>query len=640
MQFKNPEILYFLFLLLIPILIHLFQLRRFKKTAFTNVAFLETIVQNTRKSNTLKKWLILITRLAALAGLIIAFAQPFFPQTHAALKEQETVIFIDNSYSMESKGKKGALLHEAKQDLLASLPKDKTVTLATWDKQLKDFDPIADRSELLDLEYTSQTTDAKNLILQLKSLFSNDQNTLKRLILISDFQDLQLAQPIDSSDVTEYRVQLKPVSLENFSIDSLVVKRNASNLDLKVLVSSSVLSEAQLPISFYNKNKLITKAAAKFNNSDTASVSFRLNSDEEILGKISIEDDDLIYDNQFYFSLNKTKPIKVLAISNTDDDFLKRLYREPEYELTTRSEKELDYSLLADQNLIILNEVNAIPASLINQLKTHTQQGGTLILIPNMSSRPDTYSSLLNTYGFMPFGKKSTDALRITDINYDHPLYDHVFNGRSANLQSHVLESYYTLNAKDPILKLENGAPFLAQNNGLYVFTGAINTLNSNFINGQLIVPTFDKIALKSLALPRLFYELGAEVNYDVEAQLPEDAVAVLENGNLQIIPMQEKKGDKLSILQTPGLTRDGVYALKYKQDTLALTAYNYNRSESRLNEVNLENADGLNLQNTSIPSLFDRLEEATNLNLLSKWFVIFALLAFLSEMLIIKYSK
>ena len=39
MQFKNPEILYALFLLLIPIIVHLFQLRKFQKVTFTNVAF-------------------------------------------------------------------------------------------------------------------------------------------------------------------------------------------------------------------------------------------------------------------------------------------------------------------------------------------------------------------------------------------------------------------------------------------------------------------------------------------------------------------------------------------------------------------------------------------------------------------------
>ena len=63
MQFKHPEILYALLLLVIPIIVHLFQLRRFQKVPFTNVAFLKEITLQTRKSSTIKKWMTLITRL-------------------------------------------------------------------------------------------------------------------------------------------------------------------------------------------------------------------------------------------------------------------------------------------------------------------------------------------------------------------------------------------------------------------------------------------------------------------------------------------------------------------------------------------------------------------------------------------------
>ena len=77
MQLKHPEILWGLFLLVIPIIVHLFQLRRFKKTPFTNVAMLQKIMIDSQRANQLKKWLLLFTRLLLLASLIIAFAQPF-----------------------------------------------------------------------------------------------------------------------------------------------------------------------------------------------------------------------------------------------------------------------------------------------------------------------------------------------------------------------------------------------------------------------------------------------------------------------------------------------------------------------------------------------------------------------------------
>ena len=98
MQFKNLEILYFLALLIIPILIHLFQLQKFVKVPFTNVAFLQKIQQETRKSSHIKKWLILATRLLLLSAIILAFSQPFISNKDYNKKEH-TFIYLDNSLS-------------------------------------------------------------------------------------------------------------------------------------------------------------------------------------------------------------------------------------------------------------------------------------------------------------------------------------------------------------------------------------------------------------------------------------------------------------------------------------------------------------------------------------------------------------
>src|SRR3954467_11012877 len=103
MQFKHPEFLYFLFLLVIPILVHLFQLRRFRKEYFTNVQFLKELSVQTRKSSTIKKWLLFFTPLFLLACLIFAFAQPFFSAKDSKKATNEMYIVLDNSYSMQAK---------------------------------------------------------------------------------------------------------------------------------------------------------------------------------------------------------------------------------------------------------------------------------------------------------------------------------------------------------------------------------------------------------------------------------------------------------------------------------------------------------------------------------------------------------
>ena len=131
MQFKHPEILYFLFVLVIPILVHLFQLRRFKKEYFTNVQFLKELSIQTRKSSKIQKWLLLITRLLLLTALIIAFSQPFFKAKDSKNISNEMYLVLDNSYSMQAKGNKGELLKRAIQELLENTPENQTFSLIT-----------------------------------------------------------------------------------------------------------------------------------------------------------------------------------------------------------------------------------------------------------------------------------------------------------------------------------------------------------------------------------------------------------------------------------------------------------------------------------------------------------------------------
>jgi len=80
MQFLHPTFLYALLALAIPIIIHLFYFRRFKKVYFTNVKFLKEVKEETSARRKIRNLLVLLSRLLALAFLVFAFAQPFIPQ--------------------------------------------------------------------------------------------------------------------------------------------------------------------------------------------------------------------------------------------------------------------------------------------------------------------------------------------------------------------------------------------------------------------------------------------------------------------------------------------------------------------------------------------------------------------------------
>ncbi|WP_273567045.1 BatA domain-containing protein [Maribacter halichondriae] len=170
MQFKHPELLWALLLLLIPIFIHLFQLRRFRKTPFTNVKVLQRIQSESRKSSTLKKWLLLLSRLGLLAGLVIAFAQPF-TALESALREKETVIYLDNSFSTQARADNATVFENAVQQLIQSIPKDEVFSLFTNDRTFKAVTVDDIQNDLLTLKHTSDQLNLSEISLK-SSTFS------------------------------------------------------------------------------------------------------------------------------------------------------------------------------------------------------------------------------------------------------------------------------------------------------------------------------------------------------------------------------------------------------------------------------------------------------------------------------------
>ncbi|MGB5272102.1 MAG: BatA domain-containing protein, partial [Eudoraea sp.] len=290
MLFKYPELLWAFFLLLIPILIHLFQLRRFKKTPFTNVKLLQKVVAQSRKSSTIKKWLLLFSRVLVLSGLILAFSQPYFAKESASYAK-ETVIYLDNSFSMQAKTENGTLLQDAVQKLLQGLPKDNTFSLFTNDKVFTNITLMDIRNELLSLPYTYSQLGFKDILLKAKNFFSEDEKSVKYLVLVSDFQNRTAIQESDTlGNIQTFMVRLRAENLDNTVLDSAYIAEvNAATIDLSVNLTTTAALET-IPVSLYNDDKLIAKTAATFDKNRKSNVVFTLPSNEVIRGKIEISD--------------------------------------------------------------------------------------------------------------------------------------------------------------------------------------------------------------------------------------------------------------------------------------------------------------------------------------------------------------
>lgn len=641
MQFKNPEILYALLLLVIPIIVHLFQLRRFQKVAFTNVQFLKNITLQTRKSSQLKKWLTLITRLLLLACAIIAFAQPYIADSNNFNTKSESVIYLDNSFSMQAKGSNGTLLNTAVQDLIENLDENEQITLFTNDQTFLNTTAKAIKNELIQLKHSPNQLSYEAVVLKGKKSFSKDKASIKNLVMISDFQQKKEAFTIEGDSLVKFKlVQLKPENLNNVLIDTAYISNiDVKTIELTVGIKNQGNAIETLPISLYTNNNLLAKSAVSI--IEDAETVFTVPLDTSFEGKLVVQDANLQYDNTLYFNINTRAKIKVLAINEADDEFLKKIYSNDEFQYISTKFNELNYNTLNDQNLIVLNELNVFPNSLITALKSFTDNGGKLLIIPSNEASLITYNQLFENYLISNFTVLNTLEKKITDINFSHPLLANVFDKKVSNFQYPKVNSFYPFahSGGSSILSYEDGSSFLVQSNHAYAFSASLTEANSNFKNSPLIVPVLYNIGKQSLKVPQLYYTIGQPNTIDISTTLQQDNILTLEIDDTSVVPLQQTYANKVELKTKEYPDVAGILSVNNKETTLQHLSYNYNRIESNLNYINLSAFDSVD-STSSIASAIEEIKSTTNVNELWKWFIIFALAFLILEMLILKFFK
>ncbi|WP_298955622.1 VWA domain-containing protein [uncultured Nonlabens sp.] len=633
MLFKNSIILYGLFFIIVPIIIHLFQLRKFSKVSFTNVAFLKPLISQTRKSRQLKKWLTLLARCAAVACIVIAFAQPFLPGSKTATLEKQTAIYLDNSYSMQLNGKNGALYKNATSQLLEKLPVDKVFTLFTNDKVFAHTNRQQITNELLNNNYSSSFLSFDQIQLKAASLLDH-KNATKEIILISDFQNSTATDfPDTLKNVKRELVKLEPQEINNISIDTaFIVSQAVNNIKIQVNISSNFKTEQPITVSLDNNSILLAKTSTVLEN-NKGTVNFEIESSESITGKIHLEDEGLSFDNELFISTVPKKKIKVLSINGEDSNFLDRLYNDEQFNYTSVKERDVNYNLIKEQNIVILNEILNVPISLAQEINSLTKNGGYLIVIPSDKATASYANIGLPGIEFNEVSKK------ITTINFNHPLFKGVFNKRISNFQypnvNSVLKSTHAL---DPILQFEDGSSFLYKNKNTYVFTSSLNVENSNFQNSPLIVPVFYNMAINALPVPQLYYELNKNNEIAVNTAVNQDHILSLSNQSSQVIPRQQAFDNHVLLNTGKELSISGHYKIAVKGENISNLSFNAARTENNLKYYS-DTELGNNLSG-SIDDLLYKLNQEENILTLWKYFVMGALFFLICELLILKFLK
>lgn len=679
LQFIYPSFLWALLLVAIPIIVHLFNFRKFKKAYFSDIRFLKLVQLQSRTENKLRNLLLLILRILCIIFLVIAFAQPYIPAKNRIndARIKSVSIYIDNSFSMDALGEKGNLLEEAKKSALEIVAgygnMDKFQILTNdFEGRHQRFLSKKDFKRLVDEIHISSTVRSMDEVVKRQINLLNENRTTNRICyLISDFQKstANLASIKADSSIRINFVPLHAEEKQNIAIDScwftspfhpiykneeLMVKIiNFSDKDIKDLPVRLTINKKQAALASCNLNA---------HTSTTVKLSFSNLATGIQQSTITLSDYPVTFDDSLYFSFNVAKTINALCIYNDKESrYLNSLFKkDSSVALTNVNQNHIDYSSLAGYQLIVLNELEVIPSGLAQELKNFTESGGNLLIIPNAKIATESYNLFLNAVHTDTYSELVNADNKVKTINYQSLIYKEVFETIDPNMDLPKVNRYYKISQnthrnKEDLLSLQNNDALLSKyqvgKGKIYLLAIALRDEFSNFQAHALFVPSMINIARFSQPIMQPYYVLGNEnlITINSIRMATGDVFHLMdEQHTTDIIPYHRTMGATTQINISNQLNKANNYMLKSNNQTITNLSFNYNRKESDLStfstdlliEASEKLGKNVNVLNTKHNSLSLSLTEESLGKKLWKWFIILSLLCLAAETFVIRFAK
>ena len=602
MIFTNPQFLWGLLALLIPIVIHLFNFRKYKRVYFTNTRFLDSVIQEKRKIKNLKQILILCSRLLALFFLVMLFAQPVIPSKEHALDDAFVNLYLDNSLSSSSETSEGLTALEQGNIYLKKIlnlyPKGTRFRLLTNDFKSESnlyFSKTKIEDLLTELEYSSSSREAKKVYQRLLK-----KNKAKDSYWISDFQ---LSTFADSKEFFENQqlnlklIPLRHVASQNVFIDSVYLSSNylSSSHDnrLKVkLKNGGTIFKDKVHLDYSINGQSQVSRVVEMDSLEELVLDFPLpkNLGDFNQGKITLDDSPIHFDNEYYFVVKKPIRIKVLEIKEKKKKtVIETVYSNQEL-FQSRSEniQNLNYDLIKQYDVIVLNEIRTFSSTILSVLNSQIQEGKPVVLVPSEGLDLEQYKKLNpEIVLFGDYENKQNKGL--ASINYKDPFFQGIFESETANFlmpsASPVLTSSRTAQTK---LAFENGEPFLFEANNhsnLFLFTSPFLPEYTDFQDHSLFVPVMYNLASLSRGgqLPALAYNLDKPVDIFLHGALDIQKSLSLTKDEEKFNVYAQKNKNVKQLNLPKGILSNGFYNLESQGKLVDVLAFNSDAKESLL---------------------------------------------------------
>ena len=672
MQFLYPTFLWALGALAIPVIIHLFHFRRFKKVYFTNVHLLKELKEETSTRSRLKSLLILLARCAALAMLIFAFAQPLIKSGETVDERSSAVeIFIDNSWSMQARDAEVPLLTLAKdraREIVSSYDESDRYLILTHDLEAK-HQRYVDQKTALDFIDDINNTPTVNRLEAITQIADRVRSRLSdhvhSLYMLSDFQTNISAfeTPIDTSvnvSLIPFRaVQESNVAVTGAAWESPVAIKDQSNrlvVDFENFGTQTKAVEVRLDFNDQERPLGSLTIPAESVVSDTVSIPIDRTGWQRM--KISIDDYPVAFDNDLYLTSYIDEQVEVMNIyeSGRNVNIAAAFESIPYCQLTQVPKSNIRYEALKDQELIILDDLSNISSGISSELEKYVSSGGNLLIFPSINANLTSYNSLLGALKVDRLGalqKKKKETSRLNTQSY---IFSEVYLQTNRNLRLPSSAANFPLltsqtQSRERLLSYRDGSPYLTRYTNelgnVYLCSAPLGINNNDLVSqAEIFVPMLYKMAVSKGTRQALFYTIGSDDVIALPSLASASADKYLMRGRSEFIPGVTSTS-QVGYLDVRGqISEAGFYDLLVDDKQVDGLAFNHDRTESDVTYTDMEDlasnisANAEILNKVALADLGGFISQKQEGIQLWRWCLILALLFLLIEIGLIRWMK
>ncbi len=613
MNFLFPAFLFASAAVAIPVIIHLFNFRRYKKVFFPSIQFLKEVKEQTTHQNKLKHLLIMACRILAVLFAVLAFAQPFIKNNFTTVNKDKQIvsIYLDNSFSMNATKNGVPLIELAKHkadeviqgygaatqfQIITNEMTGSEQHLIGKDEALKIVDEI---------KITPASPFLNEIIAKQKQAISFSGNKNAQCYLISDFQKSELnASAIKSdSDYNAFAAVLSADEQTNLSIDSCWFETPVQtiNQQVKLLVKISnycnhAVNSNRLTLTINNQLKFLGDFNVEANSKKVDTIPFTATHEGWNECVLNINDNPITFDDNYYFSFEVLNKINVLCINGEkENQFLKALFsNDAQINCSNQSASQIDFNHFNQQQCIVLNSLQNVSSGLGSELQKFVKNGGSLIIFPNENMDVNNYNTLLSVLHAGNYGTLINKEQSVTAINHQAEVFKNVFVKLTDNMELPKVKKYFPISSSilmvhEPLLTMKDGndlmSKFQFEKGNVYVCAVPLNKDYSDFPLKAVFVPMLLKMSFSGIHLNEMSYTIGKNNHIEIPTSTNKtEPTYTLKSKTQEFIPEQMNVENNLYLHVRNEIHQAGIFELTGTADSLKpAIAFNFNRNESDL---------------------------------------------------------